>query len=237
MINGIKFLAWHSVGSDDVKATIKQIVKRGFLLPASMRTGRTCKIQVEDYLAGDAAFVFMHVGAFSEIHQENQFMTGYNHRNFYFDAVELIEMGAILRHHDLLFEYKKVMCSIVNNFLGSNLDRNQTAYFLEYAAYMSGVDVNCRDSWSFDCYRELADNFIAGLSRLQGEHRLGEMFDKVYKKCLKIRAQNEHVGDKAISMLESMYDHRNLSNVEIIWEGPLPTYLALHDSPAFRTAQ
>jgi hypothetical protein len=207
-----------------------------------MRPGRAHRIQTEDYLAGDAPFVFMHVNGFSEAGQENEFMPGYHSHNFYFDAVELLEIGAILRLHDLLFDYKTVMHKIVNKFLGSTLGREQAMYFLEYAAYMSGVDVNCREVWSFDSYAMLAEEFVAGFSRLQDESKVGKMFDKIYKECLKIRSQNEFVGDEAISMLGKLYDQKRhydnqLNQAELIWEGPLPMYLALNDSPAFRTVQ
>ncbi len=244
MPDDIKFLAWHSVGADDYKSAIKQIIKRGFLLPASMRSGKTCKIQIEDYLAGDAPFVFMHVQGFNAIHQENEFMSGYHERNFYFDAVELLEAGAILRRTDLLYDYKTAMQKIVNKFLGSSFGREQAMYFLEYAAYMSGVDVKCRDNWSFHEYRILAEEFVAGFNRLQDEGRVGKMFDKVYKECLKIRSQNEYTGDSAINMLDNLYNTTlpgrpgsELNNAELIWEGPLPLYLALNDSPAFRAVE
>lgn len=246
MSDDIKFLAWHSVGSDDYQETIKQIIKRGFLLPASMRSGKTCKIQIEDYLAGDAPFVFMHIQGFNEIHQENEFMSGYNTRNFYFDAVELIELGAILRDHDLLYKYKQAIQKETNKAIRKyyyvNWDREQTAKFIEYAAYQCGVDVKCRDTWVLTGFSPLANDFRHALERLQAEHKVGEMFDKIYKECLRIRGQHELVGSEAIDMVEKLHNEKypvgnKISNAELIWEGPLPVYLALHDSPAFKAVR
>ncbi len=225
-----RFISWHYVGPR-FESIIKSIIDYGALLPASMNTSNKRGVEVVDYLVGDAEFVYMHVTDINE--KLDEFNRGVMAKSFYFDAVELIRSGAILRTGDLYAYYTYIVRDSVNSLLGKNYSLSEAKQFVRYA--VASVEElffePTPDSWFFKHEAEIEKE----VQHVLDNGILDSMFKLIRERGVEVRNQNEYLGEDAISMMAGLGSR--LQFVELIWEGPLPLYLALNDSPAFRTAE
>jgi hypothetical protein len=227
-----RLLAVHEIAyQQDIndKYLARKILRRGFLLPKAYRVDKSHGLYPIDYLAGDSVFVFNRVIKDSStepsryLYDPRFFPLGY----FVFDAFELVDLGAVVRSQDNIEQYHECAGHVLDEI--SQETGLSSRALIDYILVRRGAEAESNiDIWVgkskrnyASWYRSQSHGYIDNIIR-----RVAECLDDV---CMK----TDKTGQDAMDELNAAWLQGSLSNLEILWEGPMPITLALPDSSIF----